>query len=64
MTDCPHCHRPVDGLFCGYCRPPAPKNPPIPAAAKARIDAIVGRHLRNDPEAQDERAAIQDEAAA
>jgi hypothetical protein len=42
----------------------APRNPPIPAAAKAKIDAIIGRHRRPpDLETQLERAAIQDEAA-
>lgn len=64
MTDCPTCHRPVDGLVCLYCRPPAPRNPPIPAAAKARIDAILRQaNRRRDAEADEERAAIQEEAA-
>ena len=57
MTDCPRCHRPVDGLVCLHCRPP------IPPAAKAKIDAILARyHRRPDREAELERAAIQDEA--
>lgn len=65
MTDCPTCHRAVDGLACLSCRPRAAKNPPIPPAAKAKIDAIVGKHRkRPDHEAELERSAIRDEAAA
>jgi len=60
MTDCPTCHRAIDGLFCAYCRPRA-KNPPIPPAAKARIDAILRRS--RDPEAAAEREAIMGEGA-
>lgn len=58
MTDCPTCSRPVDGLVCAYCHP---KRPPIPPAAKARIDAILARTRVPDPEADAERTAIQDE---
>lgn len=61
MTDCPT-HGPVDGLFCPKCLPENPKNPPIPAAAKARIDAILRKAgERRDREAELERAAIQGE---
>jgi hypothetical protein len=57
MTDCPTCRRPVDGLVCTHCRPP------IPPAAKAKIDAIIARQrTRPDREAELERAAIQGEA--
>lgn len=67
MTDCQNCGRHVDGLVCLYCRP-CPKHPPIPPAAKARIDKIlreIGRRegMKRDPdlEADAERDAIQGE---
>lgn len=62
MIDCPT-HGPVDGLFCVKCQPSTPRNPPIPAGAKARIDAILRKAApKRDREADDERTAIQDEA--
>ena len=66
MIDCPNCRRAIDGIACPYCGESfasGRQRPPIPASARAAIDAVKAKaRKRPDREAELERAAIQDEA--
>ena len=60
MIDCPRCHKPVDGQHCRYCRWIA-RTPPPMGFDGLRAQLKPKRKL--DPEAAEERAAIQAEPA-